>query len=240
MTVNQKKTEIIVFRNGGPLRAYEHWHYNGEPVNVTSVYKYMGLLFTPKLSWSKAKAKLSAQARKSINVIKVFQGTFGNFDREEFFKLFDSMVKPILVYGAEIWGHDFSDTIEQIQVQCCKEFLGLNQSVNDCMALGQCGRLPLCIDYHTKCIKYWCKLLQMANHRYPRNCYVMLKQQDELGRSNWVSSVKHLLFRYGFGYVWISQEIGDIDFFLTNFKTAVTGLYVSKLACKHTGIISMR
>ena len=29
MTINQSKPEIIVFRNGGPLRQYEHWSYNG-------------------------------------------------------------------------------------------------------------------------------------------------------------------------------------------------------------------
>ncbi len=28
MTVNEKKTEIIVFRNGCPLRSYENWFYN--------------------------------------------------------------------------------------------------------------------------------------------------------------------------------------------------------------------
>ncbi len=66
MTVNEKKTEIIVFRNGGPLRSYENWFYNGNHVNVTSVYKYMGLLFTPNLSWSKAKAKLAMQAKKLL------------------------------------------------------------------------------------------------------------------------------------------------------------------------------
>ena len=64
----------------------------------------MGLLFTPKLSWSKAKAKLAAQARKSIFAIRSFQRTFGYFSHNEYFKLFDSMVKPILTYGAEIYG----------------------------------------------------------------------------------------------------------------------------------------
>ena len=30
-TVNLNKTEIIVFRNGGPLRSYESWTFNGIP-----------------------------------------------------------------------------------------------------------------------------------------------------------------------------------------------------------------
>jgi hypothetical protein len=47
MSINENKTEIIVFRNGGPLRSYEKWFYNGSSVNVTLMYTYLGLLSTP-------------------------------------------------------------------------------------------------------------------------------------------------------------------------------------------------
>ena len=52
MEVNTKKTEIMLFRNGGPLRNYEKWIFSDQVVRVTSVSKYMGILFTPLLSWS--------------------------------------------------------------------------------------------------------------------------------------------------------------------------------------------
>ena len=41
MELNLEKTEIIVFRNGGHLRANEKWIFRGQPINVTSVYTYM-------------------------------------------------------------------------------------------------------------------------------------------------------------------------------------------------------
>ena len=50
MEINFDKTEITVFRNGGPLRRYESWFFRGQQLNVTPVYKNMGLLLTPKLS----------------------------------------------------------------------------------------------------------------------------------------------------------------------------------------------
>ena len=58
MIVNLKKSEIIVFRNGRPLRAYKNWKFRGESIKVKPYYKYMGLLFTPKLSWSMATKSL--------------------------------------------------------------------------------------------------------------------------------------------------------------------------------------
>jgi len=54
MEISMDKTEITVFRNGGPLRRYEHWSYRGTQINVTSQYKYIGILLTSSLSWSSA------------------------------------------------------------------------------------------------------------------------------------------------------------------------------------------
>ena len=218
MKVNLGKTQVVVFRNGGPLRSYENWTYNQQPLKVVSVYKYMGLLFSHTLSWGKAHLKLTAQAKKSILAIKTHQKKFGKFSHAEYFKLFDSMVKPILLYGGEIWGVDYIEAVERVQIQFCKDFLGVRSSTNDCMVLGECGRLPLCIYYHLRPIKYWLKLLHMPDHRLPKNCYQMLKSLDEIERVTWVTSIKQLLYRFGFGIVWLSQGVGDPELFLNIFK----------------------
>ena len=54
----------------------------------------------------------------------------------------------------------------------------------------------------------------MTDDRYPRNCYIMLKRHDGIGRTYWVTYVKNILYRYGFGFVWISQELGNVELFL--------------------------
>ena len=153
MTVNLNKTEIIVFQNGGPLRYNEYWHFNGIPVRTTTEYKYLGLIFTPKLSWSKAKRKLTAHARKAIFCIKNYQRKFGCFKNEEIFRLFDSMVKPILCYGSAVWGTEYSDIVESAQYTFCRYSLGVNSSVNNAVAIGEYGLLPLCVFYFTNVVK---------------------------------------------------------------------------------------
>jgi hypothetical protein len=177
----------------------------------------MGLLFTPKLSWTKAKKKIAAQARKSFYVIKSYQRNFGKFLHSDYFNVFDSMVKPILTNGAEIYGSELSEILEQVQIKYCKDFLGVNNSVNDNVALGECGRMLLCTN-HVKIIKYWCNLLCMPEHRYPRNCYLMLTRQDDVGKINWATSVNNLLYTYKFGFVWLSQEIGISIYLFVNLN----------------------
>ncbi|KAH3891876.1 hypothetical protein DPMN_015986 [Dreissena polymorpha] len=128
------------------------------------------------------------------------------------------MVKPILCYGSQIWGNEYSPAIEFVHNMFCKKLLHVRKTTNTCMVLGECGRLPLCITYFTNCIRYWCKLLTMTSDRYPRQCYIMLKSIDDAGRICWATKVKSILFTYGFGYVWISQEIGDCDMFINVFR----------------------
>ena len=81
------------------------WHFmvNFCTNRTTSYYKYMDLLFTPKLSLSSAKIKIAAQAKKAIFAIRKYQISFGMFVHQEIFKLFDSMVIPIMCSGSEIW-----------------------------------------------------------------------------------------------------------------------------------------
>lgn len=221
MQINTNKTKVIVFRNGGILRSYETWSYQSTPLEVVPFYKYLGILFTPKLIWTRAKDSLAAQARKSVMAISGYQRKFGYFHHQDKFKLFDAMVKPVLCYGAEVWGYEISDRIEAVHTSFCKSFLGLSRNVNNSMALGECGRYPLCTTYLVKCVAYWCRLLHMQTFRYPRNCYLMLKSHDDVGRVNWASKIKHLLFMYGFGFVWISQDVGDTTVFLNQFKQRI-------------------
>ena len=78
MSVNLNKTKILVFRNGGPLRDYEKWYYNGKQIETVSFYKYLGLVFTPKLLWTKAHTCLVSQASKAIFSVHSFQRNVGS------------------------------------------------------------------------------------------------------------------------------------------------------------------
>ena len=137
MEVNLSKTKNVVFRNGGFLRNYEKWFYRGQRIEVVSAYKYMGLTVTPKLIWTRAKEKLATQARKSIITLYKLQLNYmGYFDYLDLLKLFDTMVKPVLLYGAEIWGCELSNIIENVQNQFCKRFLKLPVNTSHVLARG--------------------------------------------------------------------------------------------------------
>ena len=81
----------------------------------------------------------------------------------------------------------------------------------------------------------------MNQNRYPKSCYLMLKSHTDIGRSNWASSVRDLLYRFGFGFVWISQDVGNVTRFLKEFQQKVIdcsiqdwhGQVASSPKCEH-------
>jgi hypothetical protein len=59
--------------------------FPGKNLNITFVYKYMGLIFNPQLSWTHAKEeKMASQAQKAILSLKYYQKPFGHFPSNEF------------------------------------------------------------------------------------------------------------------------------------------------------------
>ena len=48
---------------------------------------------------------------------------------------------------------------------------------------------------------------------YPKQSYIMLKSLDVIGKRTWATNIKNLLFSLGFGYAWISQDVGNIEYF---------------------------
>ena len=161
------------------------------------------------------------QGVKAVARIFKYQKTFGRFSPQDIFKLFDTVVKPIFCYGSEIWGYNYCDKIEQVHSRFCKQYCNISYNAADVFALGECGRVPIAITYMTRCLKYWIRLLHMERHRYPKQCYEMLKSLDSIGRVTWATHIKSLLFTYGFGYVWISQTVGRPETLIHLFQQRI-------------------
>ena len=64
LTVNLDKSKVVVFRKGGFLGAREKWIFNGNKLEVVNAYKYLGLTFSTRLSFSAAVEDMAVRAKK--------------------------------------------------------------------------------------------------------------------------------------------------------------------------------
>jgi hypothetical protein len=95
------------------------------------------ILFNRTGNFNKAIKRQTEKATKAMfEILK--RGRTHNLSMECQLELFNKMVKPILLYGSEIWG--FSKNIqylERIQLRFCKLLLKLKTSAPNYMIYGE-------------------------------------------------------------------------------------------------------
>ena len=106
------------------------------------------------------------------------------------------------------------DSIECVHRKFCKYVLNISYRLPNAVACGECGRFPLYVEYYTKCIKYWLRVISLPFERFSHQCYLSMRQTCKRRHPNWCTHIRDLLYEYGFGIVWKSQEVGNSNVFI--------------------------
>ena len=61
-------------------------------------------------------------------------------------KLFNVLVKPVVLHGAEVWGSEICDILERLQLRFFKYVLSVNKFTSSMIVYGELGATPLDID----------------------------------------------------------------------------------------------
>ena len=69
--------------------------------------------------------------------------------------LFDVMIKPILVYGCEVWGHEDIEQIEVFHRNFLRRLLRARKSAPKAMTYGELGQQVLKITIWQKMACFW-------------------------------------------------------------------------------------
>ena len=141
------------------------------------------------------------------------------------FDMFDKMVKPVLMYCSEVWGFHKCPNIEQLHVQYCKHILRVKRSTPNDIVLGEARRVDMSTLRLMTIVKYWLKILNMRTDRYVYRMYCLLKDDCENGKTNWVSSLKSLLYSSGLGEAWVTQSVSSDIAFMSLFRQRIFDIY---------------
>ena len=190
------------------------------------MYKYLGIYFSTRLSFPHALNDMSQPAKKGVICSFKLLWSLGERSLSIFFKLFDTQIQSMLNYGSEVWGLDADHTpTERVHLFALKGFLKTSLCTPNIMVYGEKGRYPLFGSIYVKCIKFWLRILKMPPCHLPFKGYKTLLHLHERNKRTWASSVCYVLYKYGFGDVWVNQGVGDEKAFLKEFKERVLSLY---------------
>ena len=209
LAVNINKTKVLIFNNNGHRMNKHVFLYQEERVENVKMYKYLGLTFSAFGNFSLAKQELKKIALKALFKLKKEMGSFFRSKVKVTMQLFDSLVKPILLYGSEIWGiendePDARNPIEAVHIKFCKLLLGTSRSSTNIACRGELGRFPLKLESKYRSIKYWTKLVAKGT---PDLTYLFYNEIVEFDKKElWSFKIKNSLQKIGFGNIWAQQK----------------------------------
>lgn len=128
LVVNTSKSKIMVFRNGGRLSQRDRWVFQGEQIDVVSEYKYLGVVLTPQMKFTKHILTRNTQAKSAINM------TWKNFLEKDSislqnkWNLYKAVCRSVQSYAAQVWGFSNFEAVDQLQHFFLKLVLRLPES----------------------------------------------------------------------------------------------------------------
>ena len=102
LNLNRDKTKILVFNKTGRRETAE-FNFGEQKLDTTLTYKYLGLTLTASGKFGPSKEDLLYRGMKAMfKLTSMFKPAKPNY--LTCMHLFDSVSKPVLLYGADIWG----------------------------------------------------------------------------------------------------------------------------------------
>ena len=173
----------------------------------------MGVVLNASGSFVLAKKTLAEKARKALFKIKSSISGY-NFSPKTCLNLFDALVKPICLYGSEIWGAEkhinpkkldpienifekFIDKqpAEKLDISFCKFILGLHSKACNMAVRGELGRFPTYIEIARNVFQYYKHLssdLIVSKNVLLNSCLYESKSLDHENVFSWFTYVRQM------------------------------------------------
>ena len=116
------------------------------------------------------------------------------------------------MYGSEVLfiGKEISD-FEMVHLSFLKNMLGVKQNTTSVAIYGDTERYPLFVKQQILELKYWIRLISLPKNCYFRIVYNTLASLDFIGKTNWCSHIRSLLFRTDHRDVWENHTVDNVN-----------------------------
>ena len=204
LTINIDKTKAMIFNKTGRLMR-RNFKYKNLNIETVREYKYLGFLLVPSGSVVQGLNDLKSRGNRAFFQIKNKMGEYFRLKPKISIKLFKTLVKPVLLYMADLWGclkMPKNDPIDTIQIKFLKQLLGVQTQTTNIGVLLETGELPLSIFAKKICIKNWARIMRNKANKLT---------QISVGNSDteklmWFEHIKGELFSIGLGDLFTSVK----------------------------------
>ena len=116
LTVNIKKTKIVIFRNSYRIKDNEKFYFDNCELDIVDSFNYLGLCFYYNGKFNFAEKQLASQGRKALFALyKNINDMYLNLETS--LSLFDTYIGSVLQYASEIWGIHRGNCVEKSPIR---------------------------------------------------------------------------------------------------------------------------
>lgn len=228
LKVNISKTKVVVFSRGKYDKSIS-FVFQKEKLETVEQYKYLGIYLGRSGSYVAAKNHIAEQGNKAMfALIRKIRSLSLPFDIQ--IELFEKTIKPILLYGCEVWGFGNLAMIERIQLKYFKYIFNLKQSTPSYMIYGELGIMPLLTDINARIISFWTRLIEnIENHdKLSSEIYNIIYELyiTKNIKSNWIDNIKNVLCSLGFSGIWYSQSFFNSKWLINATKQKIKDQFI--------------
>ena len=193
LTVNMKKTQVLVFNDRSDLASYvtnELFYYMGTQLDKVEQYTYLGVVFHRKADFKAAIDVLAVAARKAMFGMLRRCAAMGITDIKLKSELFDTLVSPVLSYGCEVWGTQYMITgcevLEKVHKIFLRKLLGVRKSTANFLLYAELGKLPLHFLWQKQIMKFFNRMVELSEAGSTRLLVAAFKPAwEQQGEHTW-------------------------------------------------------
>ena len=190
--VNSSKSNIVHFRPQSIDRTSFKFMCGRQILTVIDKYKYLGVMLNEFVDFSLTAKMVAQSASRALGLLIAKCKSIGGMPYDVFTKLYDSMVWPVISYGAAVWGDRSYACINAVQNRAMRFFLGTGKYTPNAAVSGDMGwQQPLSRQWKSVCLQ-WHRLTTMNNTRVNSKIFNWCLQKSSASCKNWCYSVKHM------------------------------------------------
>ena len=192
MSINTEKTEVMIFNKTG-RHIRKNFVYGDQTISTTRQYKYLGFLVTPSGEINSGLKDLKARAMRAFVKIRKQTGVLFQKYPLVSLKLFEALIKPILLYASDFWGIlklPNNNPLEIMQQSFYKQLLGVQKQTTNVGVLLEMGEVSLDIYAKTMAIKNWSRI---AIQKKANELVIKSYGFAEIQNLTWVTQIKNTL-----------------------------------------------
>ncbi|KAL4858979.1 LINE-1 retrotransposable element ORF2 protein [Chlorella vulgaris] len=164
LAINVQKTKMVVVhgqrRTATPPDAAVPLTSSGATIEAVDEFRYLGIHFHGSLAFATAATARAAAANRAMHAMRCRCAELGLQGAKLQMQMFNTMVLPVLSYGAEVWSPQLIAAGSQcaatrVQTAFLRHLLGVRQSTPSLVLLAETGQRPLMARWAAQLGRFW-------------------------------------------------------------------------------------